>query len=698
MTTVDVWDAVADRTDTARVRPRVAPDVEIRDFALRWGNDYAMAKNPRDRVYYRLTPSEAQLARSMDGTRTINDLVVTNLDATGEFDADTVTDLVNSLREGGFLDGEYVDTYALIERRLRDVPAWRERLETFLRTLEIDWPNADGFVRSLYRVLRVAFTLPALIIGALVAVLGLAAFVDLVRPGRYHLVPAKPGREFAVILILDLVIIGVHELGHALVLVRHGKRVNSAGFRIYFGAPSFYVEASEALMMDRGPRIVQAFAGPYAELILAAPAALYVWLSPHGFMASTLYKWAVLNYFVVFMNLMPMLELDGYWILSDAIQVPDLRPRSLAFVRHDLWRKLRKRERWNWSEVGLLAFGTFGVAFTLFALWISYFFWKRIFVPVILAMWHGGAGGRILLALLALLVGGPILRAVSAGVRAFGSRARDAWRRARFAGQKRWRIEAAELLDDLPLFDDLPVEVLNDVAGRVRLRTVALGEPVVVQGERGGGYFVVRSGSFAVEETDPITARMRTLKTLGRGEAFGELGIAEHASRTATVRATTRAEVFELDSGTFERLLKERLIGAAYGPSLARLGELRALSCFRHLGPAELGALLEHGEWTQIEAGRTIVRQGEPSDAFFAIESGRLEVIEDERHVRELGAGSYFGEIGLLSYSPRTATVRAITPVRAFRMDREGFDALVGRAFRSGALVPHAVSGLALEH
>ena len=43
-----------------------------------------------------------------------------------------------------------------------------------------------------------------------------------------------------------------------------------------------------------------------------------------------LYKFALINYFVIFLNLIPLLELDGYWILTDLIQVPDLRPRSLG--------------------------------------------------------------------------------------------------------------------------------------------------------------------------------------------------------------------------------------------------------------------------------------------------------------------------------------------------------------------------------
>ena len=44
-----------------------------------------------------------------------------------------------------------------------------------------------------------------------------------------------------------------------------------------------------------------------------------------------------------------------------------------------------------------------------------------------------------------------------------------------FRAESKWRIEAAELIDELPAFDDLPVEILNDLAGRVALRAIRAG-------------------------------------------------------------------------------------------------------------------------------------------------------------------------------------------------------------------------------
>jgi CRP-like cAMP-binding protein len=92
------------------------------------------------------------------------------------------------------------------------------------------------------------------------------------------------------------------------------------------------------------------------------------------------------------------------------------------------------------------------------------------------------------------------------------------------------------------------------------------------------------------------------------------------------------------------------------------------------------------------------VVQGEAGDAFYAIGSGQVEVEEDGRPVPGLGPGAYFGEIALLLDTPRTATVRARTMVRAYRLDREGFDRLLAGAFKRGTLDPSKVRDRTLHH
>ena len=161
---------------------------------------------------------------------------------------------------------------------------------------------------------------------------------------------------------------------------------------IYFGSPAFFVEASDSLMLDRRQRILQSFAGPFAELVLAGFSSLALALLPDGGFSQLLYKFALINYFVIFLNLIPLLELDGYWILSDLTQVPDLRPGRSSSSSTICGTSCGKRERLTPQEVGLGLYAAIGVAFTIFSLYTAYFFWKQIFGGLNSSLWNGGIG------------------------------------------------------------------------------------------------------------------------------------------------------------------------------------------------------------------------------------------------------------------------------------------------------------------
>jgi CRP-like cAMP-binding protein/Zn-dependent protease len=684
-----LWDRLSDLLDPTRYRPKLAEYVEIREFPLRWGNDYVMVANTRDLVHYRLPASELPLLRRMDGSRSVKELVLEEFEASGDLDPDAVTDLVRTLYEGSFLDQRYRDVDALVTRALDPVTERRRRARTFAKTLTIEWSDANRVVQWLYdHGLRYAFSKVAIAVEAFVAIVGVVIFARLVVSGDFTIGGPSLAASFIVLWLLDYFSVFVHELGHALVVVRNGRRIKSAGFMIYFGSPAFFVDGSDGLMMDRRQQILSSFAGPFAEMILASACALIVWWFPEWFLARTLFTAAALNYYLILMNLIPLLELDGYFILADVIQVPDLRPRSLAFMRDDLLRKIRHREHFTKQEVGLALYGTLGVAFTVFALYSSYRYWKTLFGPLVTRLWDGGTYTRILLIALAVVVIGPVVRGLISLVRSIGRRIRAFARRIRFRLESRWRVEAAELIDALPIFEDVPVEVLNELAGRVRLRTLAANQPVFRQGDRPTAFYVVRNGVLEVVEEDPETGEEHQIRTLVRGESFGELGLLMDSPRAATIRAVDEAELFEIDQGTFDRLLADTIRVPDFEPTLQQLAELRQQPCFAHLGTEQLVELRRRGEWMVVGAGRSVVQQGEEGDSFYAVASGRFDVVTDGELKQTIGPGAYFGEIALLLDVPRTASVIARTPARIFRLDRDGFDQVLAASFRRGTLDP----------
>jgi len=123
------------------------------------------------------------------------------------------------------------------------------------------------------------------------------------------------------------------------------------------------------------------------------------------------------------------------------------------------------------------------------------------------------------------------------------------------------------LLRSLPLFSPLAAPALEGLAHGLAGFDAPAGIDVVREGDPGDRFYVVADGELAV------TREGRPLRTIGRGEGFGELALLEDVPRTATVTARTDARLYALDKPTFlasvtshpravseaERLVHERL-------------------------------------------------------------------------------------------------------------------------------------------
>jgi twitching motility protein PilT len=123
-----------------------------------------------------------------------------------------------------------------------------------------------------------------------------------------------------------------------------------------------------------------------------------------------------------------------------------------------------------------------------------------------------------------------------------------------------------------------------------------------------------------------------------------------------------------MDTLTLDAPLQDKLVSA--------LGQC---PLFRALNPELLPQLLKAAEVVGFSAGETLVRQGEPSDAFYVLAQGEAAICVDgpggeSREIGRLPQPTSVGEIGLLLGEPRTATVSAVTPVVAAKFKAKAFE------------------------
>jgi CRP/FNR family cyclic AMP-dependent transcriptional regulator len=91
---------------------------------------------------------------------------------------------------------------------------------------------------------------------------------------------------------------------------------------------------------------------------------------------------------------------------------------------------------------------------------------------------------------------------------------------------------------------------------------------------------------------------------------------------------------------------------------------LKSIPLFEEVGDEELAQIAPFAQEVSVEAGKVLVREGDFSYEFMAIEEGEAEVTRGGEHVADLGKGDFFGEMGLLEKTLRNATVAAKTPMR----------------------------------
>jgi CRP-like cAMP-binding protein len=104
---------------------------------------------------------------------------------------------------------------------------------------------------------------------------------------------------------------------------------------------------------------------------------------------------------------------------------------------------------------------------------------------------------------------------------------------------------------------------------------------------------------------------------------------------------------------------------------------LASVPFFAALSPEALHAVAPHTERIDVPAETQLTDQERRGYLFYVIESGEAAVSQDDRHLRTLGAGDFFGEVAILRTGDRTASVVARTEMRLIAVSESGFRRLV---------------------
>jgi putative peptide zinc metalloprotease protein len=685
---VDVWASLADQLDLGAYVPSPTPGVDVRDVDGRDGRQFWVLRSP-NLTYLRLDDTDLDLWQRMDGRRNVRQIALDHFVQRGGFVADRLARLVRRLRADGFLGPPPKDAFADVDHHLvrQTWPVqWASRAA---RLLEVElgrvyWAD-QAFAQAYARGGWLLYTRPARVIWFVVVVLGLAAWWRQVLLAEHDLLQTNGSYTLGLLTLaaLDIGGVKVYKMAQALTMKRHNIRITSAGLQLYYLLPLMFVETSDVWMADRRSRISVSLTGPFSVLVLGGALALMAYPLDGTEMGAFLFKasfvWLVNGVF----NLLPILELDGYFLLVDYLEMPALRANALAFVREELWSRVRARAALSREE---WIYTAYGVGYALLVVLIPVLILEARdlrYASSFAELWdRPDPGGQLMAVGMGVVLLGPAAFAIVAVLGrvllTLGRLLLQRWQRARGQVPR----EHLEALAALPFLAGVSRSELRHVASYLRTEEAEAGQVVVRQGARADRFFVLLDGQVRVVRI-AADEREELLATLGAGDYFGEAALVANVARTATVVADSPARLLSLGAGHFRRWLASRVdVDAAVHRTLAERALLARLPLFAGLGSSELDRLVARMLVTRYSAGDTIVEQGAPGDRFFVIVDGQVEVLhhdEDgaERLLAVLGIGDFFGEMALLNRTPRTATVRALSPVETYTLSGDDFPRLL---------------------
>jgi hypothetical protein len=415
-----LYDAVIERLNPARARPRLLSGIDEAPLLSVRGAPYVMLRSPGESpAYLRLDPAEVELAHLMDGSQTVASLVGAFARLTGKLAPTQVLRVVADLAANRMLEELPVDAFRPV-RAIGHRGRWKRAggvVAAILRGRRYTAFGVDRPISVLYRLAGwVLFTRVGGAALLLVAAVGGIAFVARWVSGEQSifLVADSHAVGAAVLLALNAVCLAAHELGHALAAKHAGRRVPAAGVMLYFGIPSVFVDTSDVWMAGRRARLLTSAAGPLAALVLAGAVNLVALAVPE--LSPIAFKLAFLWYLNVVFNLNPLLALDGYYLLMDWLELPNLRGRGLALTISRL-----RRRRLGWAgltgENRLYAmYGTVAVGWLVVTLGLGVRLWKDRLDGLGASLWHEGLGGRVGLLLILGLLFAPVLGSVTGRV------------------------------------------------------------------------------------------------------------------------------------------------------------------------------------------------------------------------------------------------------------------------------------------
>jgi putative peptide zinc metalloprotease protein len=384
----------------SNLRPRLRLHTEIHRHEYR-GNVWFIVQDLAGGRSHRLSPAAYRFVGLMDGKRTVDDLWHTLNNDAGD-DAPTQDEVIRLLGQLHAADSLICDvppdTVEMFRRfQKHERMKWKQRIWTPLAVRFPLW-DPERFLDRTYPYVRWIFGWPGWIIWLIVVstavVLAGVHWSELTEDiVDRALTPAN----LVLLWFVYPVVKALHELGHGYAIKKSGGEVHEIGIMLLVLVPVPYVDASAASgFRDKRQRMLVGGAGILTELFLAS-IALFVWLNVEsGPTSAVAYNVMLIGGIsTLLFNGNPLLRFDGYYVLADWLEIPNLGTRANKYLGYLIQRYpfgMKDADNPANTTGEKVWFVIYGIAAFIYRIFIMFaiilYIGGRFFaIGVLLAMW-----------------------------------------------------------------------------------------------------------------------------------------------------------------------------------------------------------------------------------------------------------------------------------------------------------------------
>ncbi len=321
-------------------RPKLRTDLRISEQVIAGETSYVV-KNFETNSYNRYGATEYGVLELCDGTRTALEIsdALTEPHPDSPLSEAEVLEFLDSIEPAMWERSVGEKNLAVLER-IRDERKGRLDQSSVLYMSFKAWDpdktlaKMDPYLSWMFTTGFVAFSIGVFIVAAYL----LASDWTRVQhdTAALYTFAGKSAYDIWMFWILLMVLGGIHELGHGLTCKHFGGDVHQMGFLLIYFTPAFYTDTTDILLFKRGSqRQWVIFAGIWIELVLCGLSGVVWYFSPVGSVLNDIaYKMMLLSGIQgALLNLNPLIKADGYYALSQFLNVDNLREESFAFLR-----------------------------------------------------------------------------------------------------------------------------------------------------------------------------------------------------------------------------------------------------------------------------------------------------------------------------------------------------------------------------